>query len=42
LTDAKSGSLPYDSTTPTPGNCIFQGRVNESQLETVLDIFGIN
>lgn len=42
LIDAANGSLPYDSTTPSTGNCVFQGRVNASALEIVLDIFKIN
>jgi hypothetical protein len=41
LMDAKQGNLAYDSTVITTGNCVFQGRVNESTLEMVLDLFGI-
>lgn len=41
LIDAHKGNLAYDSTVITTGNCVFQGRVNESTLEMVLDIFKI-
>jgi hypothetical protein len=41
LIDASNGSLPHDPTTPSTGNCVFQGRVNESTLEMILDLFGI-
>lgn len=41
LIDAHKGNLAYDSTVITTGNCVFQGRVNESTLEMVLDLFGI-
>ena len=41
LSDAKQGNLAYDSTVITTGNCVFQGRVNESTLEMILDLFGI-
>ena len=42
ISDAKSGSLPYDSTTPSSSNTIFQGVVkNDNELEFLLNLLGI-
>lgn len=42
ISDAELGGMAYDSIAPSSGNWVFQGRVDEKSLDTVLKILKIN
>lgn len=41
IIDAKQGNLPWDSTLPTTGNTVFQGRIDSEQLKQVFELLNL-